>query len=98
MDRAYEDDQTRQLALEFGWIPVAPPKRNRLASICSAGFFLRRRLLVHCNGLFPGVRVPDMGGEELDDAAFGGCGVRQQGREPCGAARLHWLCGGGAAG
>ena len=21
------------------------------------------RLLVHCNGLFPGVRVPDMGGE-----------------------------------
>ena len=30
MDRAYEDDQTRQLALEFGWIPVVPPKRNRL--------------------------------------------------------------------
>ena len=32
MDRAYEDDQTRQLALEFGWIPVAQPKRNRLAA------------------------------------------------------------------
>ena len=30
MDRAYEDDQTRQRALEFGWIPVVPPKRNRL--------------------------------------------------------------------
>ena len=30
MDRAYEDDQTRQLALEFGWIPVVPPKRTRL--------------------------------------------------------------------
>ena len=30
MDRAYEDGQTRQLALEFGWIPVVPPKRNRL--------------------------------------------------------------------
>jgi transposase len=30
MDRAYEDDQTRQLALDFGWIPVVPPKRTRL--------------------------------------------------------------------
>jgi transposase len=31
MDRAYEDNATRQLALEFGWIPVVPPKSNRLA-------------------------------------------------------------------
>ncbi len=30
MDRAYEDNQTRQLALEFNWIPVVPPKSNRL--------------------------------------------------------------------
>ena len=30
MDRAYEDDQTRQLALDLGWIPVVPPKRSRL--------------------------------------------------------------------
>ena len=30
MDGAYEDDQTRQLALDFGWIPVVPPKRTRL--------------------------------------------------------------------
>ena len=30
MDGAYEDDQTRQLALDFGWIPVVPPKKNRL--------------------------------------------------------------------
>jgi transposase len=30
MDRAYEDNATRQLALEFGWIPVVPPKSNRL--------------------------------------------------------------------
>lgn len=29
MDRAYQDDQTRQLALEFNWIPVVPPKSNR---------------------------------------------------------------------
>ncbi len=29
MDRACEDDQTRQLALDFGWIPVVPPKRIR---------------------------------------------------------------------
>lgn len=30
MDRAYEGDQTRRLALEPGMIPVVPPKRNRL--------------------------------------------------------------------
>ena len=30
MDSAYEDDQTRQLALDFGWIPVVPPRRTRL--------------------------------------------------------------------
>jgi len=30
MDRAYEDNQTRQLALDFGFIPVDPPKSNRL--------------------------------------------------------------------
>ena len=43
MDRAYEDNATRQPAREFGWIPVAPPKSNRLepwrydkAMYCSA--------------------------------------------------------------
>ena len=30
MDRAYEGDQTRQLALDLGYIPVVPPKANRL--------------------------------------------------------------------
>jgi len=30
MDGAYQDDQTRQLALDFGWIPVVPPSRNRV--------------------------------------------------------------------
>jgi len=30
MDRAYEGDETRQLALELGFIPVVPPKSNRL--------------------------------------------------------------------
>ena len=30
MDRADEDNATRQLALELGWIPVVPPKTNRL--------------------------------------------------------------------
>ena len=30
MDRAYEDNETRQLALDFGFIPVLPPKSNRL--------------------------------------------------------------------
>lgn len=30
MDRAYEDNETRQLALDFGFSPVVPPKSNRL--------------------------------------------------------------------
>jgi transposase len=30
VDRAYEDNETRQLALDFGFIPVVPPKSNRL--------------------------------------------------------------------
>ena len=30
MDRAYEDNQTRQLALHPGFVPVVPPKSNRL--------------------------------------------------------------------
>ena len=29
MDRAYEDDETRQLASNQGFIPVVPPKTNR---------------------------------------------------------------------
>jgi transposase len=30
MDRAYEDNQTLQLALDFGFLPVVPPRHNRL--------------------------------------------------------------------
>ncbi len=30
MDRAYEGDETRQLALDLGMNPVVPPKSNRL--------------------------------------------------------------------
>jgi transposase len=30
MDRAYEDDKTRALAVEFGLTPVVPPQKNRL--------------------------------------------------------------------
>jgi transposase len=30
MDQAYEDNATRQLALDFGFIPVVPPRHNRL--------------------------------------------------------------------
>ena len=30
MDRAYEGDETRQLALDLGFIPVVPPNPNRL--------------------------------------------------------------------
>jgi len=31
MDRAYEDDETRQLAADLGFTPVVPPKRNRVS-------------------------------------------------------------------
>ena len=31
MDRAYEGDETRQLALALGFSPVVPPKQNRVA-------------------------------------------------------------------
>ena len=30
MDRAYEGNETRQLALDLGFIPVVPPKTNRM--------------------------------------------------------------------
>jgi len=30
MDRAYEGNETRQLVLELGFIPVVPPKSNRI--------------------------------------------------------------------
>jgi transposase len=31
MDRAYEGDETRQLALDLGFLPVVPPNPNRLS-------------------------------------------------------------------
>ena len=30
IDRAYEGDETRQLVLSLGMIPVVPPKSNRI--------------------------------------------------------------------
>ena len=30
MDRAYEGNETRQLALDLGFIPVVPPQTNRI--------------------------------------------------------------------
>jgi len=30
MDRAYEGNETRQLALDLGFIPLVPPKSNRV--------------------------------------------------------------------
>jgi len=32
MDRAYEGNETRQLAFDLGFIPVVPPKSNRLTA------------------------------------------------------------------
>lgn len=30
MDRAYEGNETRQVAVDMGYIPVVPPKRTRI--------------------------------------------------------------------
>ena len=30
MDRAYEDDETRQLVLDLGFVHIVPPESNRL--------------------------------------------------------------------
>ncbi len=30
MDRAYEGDESRQLALDLGFVPVVPPRRSRI--------------------------------------------------------------------
>ncbi len=32
MDRAYEGEETRQLALDLGFTPVVPPKANRITA------------------------------------------------------------------
>ena len=32
MDRAYEGDETRQLALDLGFVPVVPPKQGRVTA------------------------------------------------------------------
>jgi transposase len=32
MDRAYEGEETQQLALDLGFIPVVPPKNNRITA------------------------------------------------------------------
>ena len=36
MDRAYEDNQTLQLALDFGFIPVIPPRSSRPSTASEA--------------------------------------------------------------
>jgi transposase len=43
MDRAYEGDETRQLAEELGYIPVVPPNPNRLHPWEYDHFLYRRR-------------------------------------------------------
>jgi hypothetical protein len=41
MDRAYEGDETRQWALDLGYVPVVPPKSNRLDLSISTEIFPR---------------------------------------------------------
>ena len=43
MDRAYEGDETRQLAVSLNYIPVVPPQPHRLAPWEYDRFKYRRR-------------------------------------------------------
>jgi transposase len=43
MDRAYEGNETRQLALELGFIPVVPPNPRRLDPWTYSKAWYRRR-------------------------------------------------------
>ena len=43
MDRAYEGDETRQLALDLGFIPVVPPKSNRIEPLETNRTMYKRR-------------------------------------------------------
>jgi transposase len=43
MDRAYEGNETRQLALDLGFIPVVPPKSNRVEPWEYNNIMYRRR-------------------------------------------------------
>ena len=43
MDRAYEGNETRQLALELGFTPVVPPKSTRLDPWTYSKAWYRRR-------------------------------------------------------
>ena len=48
MDGGYEDNQTLQLALDFGFIPVIPPRPNRLESWQYDKAMYRRRNEIEC--------------------------------------------------
>ncbi len=43
MDRAYEGDETRQLAMDLGFAPIVPPKINRIRSWSYNKQLYRRR-------------------------------------------------------
>lgn len=43
MDRAYEGDETRQLARDLGFIPVVPPMATRVQPwVCDTAMYRRR--------------------------------------------------------
>ena len=48
MDRAYEGDETRALAVELGYTPVVPPKSNRKNPCNQVERLLRRIKRFRC--------------------------------------------------
>ena len=57
MDRAYEGDETLQLARELGYLPVVPPNPNRLSRGHSTVFYIAAAM--KSNGSFAGSRLTD---------------------------------------
>jgi transposase len=68
-DRAYEGDETQQLALDLGFVPVVPPKQNRVTAWeCNRAMYLRRneierlfRRLKGCRRIFSRFEKLDVG-------------------------------------
>ncbi len=73
MDRAYEGDETRQLALDLGLIPGVPPKQNRVtAGEYNRARYKRRNEIERLFRRLKGVRRSFSRFEKLD-VRFVGC-------------------------
>ena len=67
MDRAYEGDETRPLALDLSFIPAVPPKQNRITAWqCDRAMYRRRNEIERLFRRLKGFRRIFSGFEKLD--------------------------------